>query len=153
MIPAGQITEHFTWREATMSRLARKAGIDNSPPPELHAAIRRTAEGLEAIRTLAGVPIIVTSWYRSPATNALARGETTSQHVLGQAADIEALGMSASALAQLIDGHRDVVRFDQLILEYPPDGWVHVSFISPHSRPRQMALTRVPGEWLKGIQA
>lgn len=147
------LSPNFTWREVTASRAAIKAGISNQPPAELHEAIRLTAHGLERIRDIAGRPIIVTSWYRSPAVNRLVGGSPTSQHVLGEAADIECHGMSASDLATLIEAHRDVIRYDQMILEYPPDGWVHVSFVPASRHPRLLALTRVPGEYLRGVHA
>ena len=55
----------------------------------------------------------------------------SSQHVLGQAADIEVLGVSNLELSDWINTN---LEYDQLILEFynekegPHSGWVHVSF-------------------------
>lgn len=145
-----QLSPHFTLAEFTASQVAARRGIPNDPPVELYAALKRTAEGLERIREIVGGPIIITSGYRSPHLNQAIGGAISSQHVLGQAADIRVPGMTAEQLARRIDENRQEIRYDQLILEYPPSGWVHVSFVQ---HPRLIALTKVPGEYLRGIQA
>ncbi len=43
---------------------------------------------LEGARTLAGIPFIITSGYRSPAHNAAVGGKPDSAHLEGRAADI-----------------------------------------------------------------
>lgn len=77
-------------------------------------------------------PVTVSSGYRSPKVNAKAGGASTSQHVRGQAADMEIPGVSNYEVALWISKNLD---FDQLILEFytpgePNSGWVHVSYNS-----------------------
>ena len=92
-------------------------------------ALMRTAQGLERIRALLGHPIHVNSGYRSPEVNAAVGSKPTSQHMKGEAADIivrqhyEALKWIAGNLP-----------FDQLIDEFPPRGWIHVSYSPAHRR-------------------
>ncbi len=146
-----QLSPHFTLSEFTASQIASRRGIPNDPPIELYPALRRTAEGLERIREIVGGPIIITSGYRCIELNQILKSDNTSQHVLGEAADIYVPGLPAANLAQRIDANRAEIQFDQLILEYPPNGWVHVSF--SNRKPRMLALTKVPGQYLRGIQA
>lgn len=145
-----QLSPHFTLAEFVASQTATRRGIPNDPPVELYPALKLTADGLERIREIVGGPIIITSGYRSPHLNQAIGGALSSQHVLGQAADIRVPGMSPELLAKRIDQNRHEIRHDQLILEYPPDGWVHVSFVA---HPRLIALTRTRDEYLRGIQA
>jgi hypothetical protein len=79
------------------------------------------AEVLEQVRELIKSPIVVSSGYRSPALNVAVGGASKSAHVQGLAADINAVGMSARDLAQMIAA--SPILFDQLIYE---GTWVHV---------------------------
>ena len=65
-----QLTQHFTLAELTKSTTAQRLRLDNTPPPELMPRLVRTAEMLERIRSTLGVPVVVTSGYRSRAVNA-----------------------------------------------------------------------------------
>lgn len=55
---------------------------------------------LQALRDYLGVPIIVTSGYRSPEHNRAVRGAPNSRHLTGEAADIVAPGVSLQELAK-----------------------------------------------------
>jgi uncharacterized protein YcbK (DUF882 family) len=55
----------------------------------------RLLDALEQLRALAGKPVVVTSGYRSPATNAGAEGSGKSEHMTGRAADFRIPGLSA----------------------------------------------------------
>lgn len=102
-----QLTPHFTLAELTASTKARAHDLDNTPPPEIVPRLVRTAEMLERIRSTLGVPVIVTSGYRSQAVNRLVGGVATSDHTQGHAADIVAPAYGtplqiARALAPLV---------------------------------------------------
>ena len=129
------LSPHFTLAEFVVSDTAARRGIDNDPPAELLHALKRTAQGLEAVRVrLGGAPIIVTSGYRSPALNAAVGGQPSSQHTRGEAADFIAprFGSPTEVAAALRDSGVD---YDQLILEF--GRWVHISF---SQAPRHQAL-------------
>jgi len=133
------LSPHFTLAEFTVSQMAERLGIDNDPPAELLPALKRTAQGLEAVRLRLGMaPITITSGYRSLALNRTLRSSDRSQHVKGEAADFicPRFGTPTEIVAALRDSG---IEYDQLILEFANKGrgWVHVSFAD---HPRQMAL-------------
>lgn len=136
---------HFTLSELCASQTADRLGLDNTPSPEIIANLTALCHGLEMIRALIGVPVHISSGYRSSQVNRAVRGQPGSQHCLGQAADITAPNYGdAKSLLKVILAHK--LPFDQAILEYykpatltePARGWVHVSFVK--GTPRQQAL-------------
>lgn len=129
------LSPHFTLAEFVVSDTAARRGIENDPPADLLHALKRTAQGLEAVRVrLGGAPIIISSGYRCPALNAAVGGQPSSQHTRGEAADFIAprFGSPTEVAAALRDS---VVDYDQLILEF--GRWVHISF---SQAPRHQAL-------------
>lgn len=126
-------SKHFTVAEMTKSNTAIRLGLNNIPTPGADSALRALcAEILEPIRNALGV-VRVSSGYRCPALNAAVKGDSSSAHVRGEAADIEVDGLSNLDLAAWIKNSGLI--FDQCILEMyspgePHSGWVHVS----HSR-------------------
>lgn len=129
------LSPHFTLDELTFSQTAERLGINNDPGPEVLAALKRTATGLEAVRVrLGGAPIIISSGYRAPAVNAAVGGSATSQHMRGEAVDFTAprFGPPRAVVDALADSD---VPYDQLILEF--GRWVHISF---SMQPRRHAL-------------
>jgi hypothetical protein len=133
------LSQHFTLDEFILSAEASRGGIKNDPPAELFPALKRTAQGMEAVRVrLGGLPIIISSGYRSLALNRALKSRDTSQHVKGEAADFicPRFGGPANIVAALKDSD---VPYDQLILEFAQQGrgWVHVSF---SASPRRQAF-------------
>lgn len=128
-----RLTEHFTLAELTRSATAKRLGLDNTPNAAVLNELRATAELLERIRSTLGVPMIVTSGYRSPAVNRAVGGVTSSDHIAGQAADFVAPRygspyLIASLLAPLVS----TLGIGQLILEgVKGKQWVHVSTRRP----------------------
>lgn len=122
---------HFTLAELTRSPTARALGIKNDPPADVVERLRALVVNiLDPLREAVGRPITVNSGYRAPGLNLRVGGASSSQHVLGEAADIECAALSTAALARKIVALR--LPFDQLILEFhdaatPSSGWVHVS--------------------------
>lgn len=134
------LSAHFSIAEAMKSQTALRLGIDNAPPDDLIPALRNVAERiLEPVRRRYGVPIVPSSWYRSPELNEAIGGKETSQHCKGEAVDFEVPGVSNLELARWIE---ESLWFDQLILEFydgtPHSGWVHCSYVEPR---RGIALT------------
>ena len=124
-----QLSQHFTWDDVTRSQTAARRGISNDLPLELRQNVIWTAQMLERIRGVLGVPMLVTSWYRSLALNRAIGSSDGSDHVRGLAVDFVAPGFGspyrvAAKLAPLVDS----LQIGQLINEYPDaSGWVHVS--------------------------
>ena len=131
-----QLTEHFSLAELTASTTAQRLGLDNTPGEDERRRLLATAEMLERIRSTLGVPVVVTSGYRSPAVNRAVGGATSSDHARGQAADILAPGFGspylvAKTLAPLVQ----VLGIGQLICEgVKGKAWVHVSTRLPEKQ-------------------
>jgi hypothetical protein len=136
------LSTHFTLAEFTVSQTADRHGVDNTPPLEIIEALKYTAQGLEGVRILLGVPILISSGYRCLALNRRIGSKDTSQHVKGEAADFTAPGFGGptTVMTRILESGLD---YDQCILEYATDpkrpgrGWVHMSFTR---KPRHQAL-------------
>lgn len=132
------LSKYVTLKEATQSDTAVKAGIDNNPTPDVLEIMRHTAENLfDPIREHFGVPIGVSSFFRSPALNRAIRGAADSQHVRGQAIDINGHIYGNVLNSEIFNFIKDELEYDQLIWEFgdsrEPD-WVHVSLTDGHNR-------------------
>ena len=130
--------KYFSINELTRSATAARLGIDNSPTTAVKKNLEKLInEVLDPLREAWGAPIIVTSGYRSPKLNKAVGGSKTSQHVLGQAADIKTVGDKPEnnkklfELAKKLIGEGKIV-VGQLIDEYRYD-WVHISTVGGHT--------------------
>ena len=132
--------KHFTIKELTNSSTAKSKGIDNTPTREVVGNLTVLVDKvLDPLREAYGKPIKVNSGYRCPKLNKAVGGSATSQHVLGQAADIT--GGSKAENKKLFDLLRSLkLHFDQLILE---NGgvWVHVS-CGPRNRRQVLSISK-----------
>ena len=155
------LSPHFSLKEMTDSQTAVKHGIANIPTPEAVENLRRLCEGtLEPLREAIGLPIIVTSGYRTKALNAmLAHASDRSQHMQGRAADfyISSAGFrfqdssfksEPTRRELLIKAFREILQnpkidFDRLIL-YP--SFIHVSYVSKEKNRRGILLARSDGK-------
>ena len=130
------LSPHFDLSEFLRSDTAQRLGIDMTPlPPVVAALTALCAHVLEPLRAHLGVPIHVISGYRPLRLNTAIGGARTSQHMVGQAADIRVDGMSPVQLCHAVIAWG--VPFDQLISEF---GWTHVSF-NPAGKQRDQVLT------------
>lgn len=134
------ISEHFTWKEVIYSSTAARLNINNEIPLELRAAAINTARNMEKVRELLGSPIFVDSWYRGPALQALPQFyNPSSQHPKAEAIDFISTYGSPLDICKKILKFRELILFDQLILEHT---WVHISFCSdPTVKPRGQTLS------------
>jgi len=129
------LSPHFTEDEFTQSQTAAREGIDNSIPPDLLPAAKRTAFGLELVRTLLNSnAVLISSGYRCPALNAKVGGSRLSQHMLCEAADFTC--PTYGTPWQIIKAiKQSTIPYDQVIVEF--SRWVHISFTD---NPRKQAL-------------
>ena len=141
------LSPHFKLREFVASRKAEEHGIDNTPPNEAVEKLRRLCEGcLEPLREALGLPVVVTSGFRTKLLNdLLAHSSERSQHMQGCAADFyvreivgQARNEGLSHRELLIKAFREIltnpkIDFDQLIL-YPT--FIHVSYVSKEKNRR-----------------
>lgn len=118
---------YFTIKELSFSLTAAKLNIVNVPDSFIKENLTALVDNvLDPLRDAFGHPISVTSGYRSDRLNIAVGGSPTSQHLLGQAADISAGSKQGNKdlfkLIQSLD-----LPFDQLIDEHNYS-WIHVSF-------------------------
>jgi hypothetical protein len=137
-----KLSTHLDLSEVIRSDSAKRNGISNMPTGEHIANFMLLAEKIfEPIREHFGVPIHISSGYRSKELNAKIGGSATSQHCKGQAVDID-MDNSANGVtnADVFNYIKDNLPFDQLIWEFGnednPD-WVHVSYVE---KPRKQIL-------------
>ena len=118
--------KYFTIKELCRSTTADRKGIDNRCGSDTEANLTALVDSvLDPLREWYGKPIIVNSGYRCPALNKAVGGATTSQHMSGQAADIDTGDRQQNKL--LFEHIRKNLPFDQLIDE-SNFAWVHVSY-------------------------
>ena len=132
-----KMTENFSLEEMTVSEIAERRGLDNTPNATEITNLMRTAALLEQVRELIKKPIIVNSAFRSKAVNDAVGSKDTSQHRIGCAADIIVPGMTPKQVVQAcIDAD---IAYDQIIEEF--SSWTHISVPDMPSRPpRRQAL-------------
>ena len=115
------------------SQTAARRGIDNTPPPVVVERLQALCVNvLEPLRALARAPIHITSGYRSQRLNRAIGGASTSQHVLGEAADLVMPGLGSGEIFNLI--RRSGLDFDQMIEE---GTWIHLSYTTRRPNRRE----------------
>lgn len=143
-----QLTPHFTLSELTRSSTAERLGLVNTPDATALANLQRTAHMLEGIRAhLGGKPIIVTSGYRGRKVNEAVGGATSSDHLAGQAADIQVPSFGKPYdVAKALAAELDRLGIGQIIYEVNGNSrWVHVSTRVP-AKPANRVITIVVGK-------
>lgn len=125
-----RLSNNLTLAEVTKSATAKRKGISNEPTIEHLENLKALALNIfQPLRDYFGVPITVSSGYRSADLNKLIGGSTTSQHCKGEAIDIDVYGNLTNA--DVFSYLREHTNFDQLIWEFgdekQPD-WVHCSY-------------------------
>jgi zinc D-Ala-D-Ala carboxypeptidase len=128
-----KLSNYVSLAEVTRSDTAKRKGIDNSPTPE-HLENLKTisAEVFDKVREHFGVPIFISSGYRSAALNKAIGGSTSSDHSHGRALDLDQDGHGNGVTnADVFNFIKNNLEFDQLIWEFGssqnPD-WVHVGY-------------------------
>ena len=129
-----KISKHISYKEGTYSQTALRRNLDNTPNEEQLKCMKGVAENLfEPLREWVGGPIKINSFFRGEPVNTAIGGSKYSQHMKGQAIDIDdTFGHKANA--EMFHYIKDNLDFDQMIWEFGDDDnpdWVHVSYVSP----------------------
>lgn len=146
-----KLTKHFTLEELCVSQEATRRGIPNLPSPRSIENLKQLCISvLEPLRDCFGA-FTPTSCYRSPELNRAIGGSLLSQHMEGKAAD---LILNNVKLSKLFNWIVDNIDFDQVIREFPPGGWVHVSYDEDRQRGSKLVALRDDGRTVyKGVDA
>lgn len=125
-----KLSPNFTLDELTVT----SRNVRNEPNEAEIAHLRALAVNiLQPLRDALGKPVTINSAFRSESVNRLVGGSSTSQHRLGQAADIRVDGMTSRQVCKKIVELK--LPYDQLIEEF--GRWTHVSH-GPRNRRQQM---------------
>ena len=139
-----KLSQNFKLKEFEKSFVAKRKNIDNCVhDKETFKSLEKLCKNIvQPIRNYQKIPFSPNSGYRSITLNRYIGSSDTSQHVLGQAVDLEIPGVNNEELFNFIKDELDI---DQVILEYydgvdPSSGWVHVSYVSNKDN-RNRAMT------------
>jgi hypothetical protein len=149
-MPTVMLSDHFSYQEMTYSETASREGLSNKPDKAALTNLQRLAEVMEKVRAICGdFPVTITSGYRSPEVNAATGGSSTSAHMYGLACDFIIPGFGDPLdVCQAIEPRMDELEIDQLINEYPEDGWIHLGL--SEGEPRCQCLTITNGGTTEG---
>ena len=136
-----QLSKNLALAEVIRSETAKRKGISNMPTPQHIENFKKLAENVfQPIREHFGVPIHISSGYRSKVLNTAVGGSLSSQHCSGEAIDIDMDGTSITN-KQIFDFIKENLNFDQMIWEFGTDtnpDWVHVSYESSGKQRKQI---------------
>jgi hypothetical protein len=136
------LSRNLTLLEMTRSDMAKRKGVSNQPTPEhIENMIILANKIFQPIREHFDVPIYISSGYRSATLNKKIGGSKSSQHLTGEAIDIDMDGHPHVTNVEVFNFIKENLNFDQLIWEYgnttAPD-WVHVSYRTTGTNRRQV---------------
>ena len=136
------LSKNISLEEAISSQAATRLKINNKPSAEIQNKLKITAEKvIQKVRDHFGQPIRISSGYRSPKVNKAVGGSKTSQHMTGEAYDIQ--GTNGITNAQIFEYIKQNLLFDQLIWEFGTTknpAWVHVSYREGRNRKQVLII-------------
>lgn len=137
------LSKHVTRAEFERSDAAINYSIPNTmDSTQLANAILICEKVFEPLRRYVGKPIRVNSGFRSFAVNKRIGGSKTSQHMKGEAMDLD---IDAEAFIYI----KNNLDFDQLIWEFGNDDepqWVHVSYSKVRNKKQVLKAKKVAGK-------
>ena len=144
------LSTNFTLEELIHSNNAKQKGLKNEPTQDHIENLKLLCEYvLEPIREKIGCPLFMSSGFRSEKVNALVGGSKTSQHILGQAADIQIFDKTKTntdlfnTIVEMVKNNE--LQVGQVIWEFGEDipNWVHVSLPTSRHRNEIMRASNV----------
>jgi len=144
-----ELSKSFTLNELTKSQEATRLGIENIPNETHIENLKILCEKiLQPLRDYYGLPVSISSGYRSVALCEAIGSSAKSQHTKGQAADFEIFGVANKDVADFIIQNLD---YDQCILEFwneneSNSGWIHCSYSKESNRKQYLKAQKVSGK-------
>jgi hypothetical protein len=144
------LSKYATLDECSRSVTASRLGIDNNPPVEVRDNLREVCSKVfDPCREFVGGPLAIASGYRSPKLNKAVGGSKTSEHMVGQALDIDCDTFGNKTNAELFYFIKDNLEFNQLIWEFGTDKnpeWIHVSYSRLHNKKQILKASKIKGK-------
>mgnify|MGYP006921438617 FL=1 len=114
------ISKYLNYEEATKSQTATRLGIKNEPNTQQLEAMKYVAVNVfDKVREFVGGPLHASSFFRSEKLNAAIGGSSkTSQHMKGEAIDIDCDTFGHGTNQGIFDYIRVNLEYDQVIGEY-----------------------------------
>ena len=139
-----KLSAHFTLHELLASQTATRKNITEQfdPPEEIIDNLTFLCENLlEKLRVLNGsTPLILSSGYRCPRLNTAIGGVKNSQHMKGQAADVD-FGSKQANKVFFDRIRKSNLVFDQLLNEFG-FSWVHISITKDGNRQQVLDISK-----------
>jgi len=137
------ISKHISLKEGMFSQTATRRDLDNTPNEEQLDNMKLIGEKVfEPLREWVGGPIKINSFFRGLPLNTAIGGAKSSQHMKGQAMDIDdTFGHATNA--EMYKWVKENLDFDQMIWEFGTDenpNWVHISYVSPEKNRNRCLL-------------
>lgn len=149
-MPEKKLSKYVTEAEGWKSDTAARLKISNVPDAATIEKMKYVAtEIFDKVREFAGGPLHVNSFYRSPELNAAIKGSKSSQHMKGEAIDMDCDQFGNSTNEAIFHYIKDNLDFDQLIWEYPDKegtpSWIHCSKVSYKKNRKQVLVALSTG--------
>jgi hypothetical protein len=126
-----KITAHVKLSEACVTN----TGFPNEPNEEQINNLKLVCSNIfEKARNHFGFPMYISSGFRCEAVNTKVGGKHNSQHLKGQALDVDCDIYGKITNEELFNWIKDNCEYDQLIFEGGKKGWIHMSYNEGHNR-------------------
>ena len=142
-----KLSKNLSLSEVTKSNTALRKGIDNNPTEAHIENLKYVAEKVfQPIRDHFGVPIYISSGYRSQALNEAIGGSTRSFHSHGMALDLDQDGRNKGVSnADVFFFIKDCLSYTELIWEFGDENnpnWVHVAIAPGREEEKNTKIAR-----------
>jgi len=141
-----KLSKNLTLKEAIKSNTATRKGIDNTPDQWAINNLKAVAENIfQPMRDHFGVPIGVSSGFRGKDLNKAIGGSKYSQHMIGEALDLDADMYGKVTNAEIFNYVKNNLEWDQMIWEFGNDeepNWVHISYKDDGPNRKQIKRAR-----------
>ena len=146
-----KLSNNLSLAEVIKSTTAKRIGVDNMPNETQLKRLQLIATHVfQPLRNHFKMPINISSGFRGVELNKAIGGSVTSQHMLGEALDIDNDVFGKPTNMEIFLYIRENLPFDQLIYEGGTDknpAWVHVSYTERYpNRKEVLRMKRVNGK-------
>ncbi len=145
-----RISKYVTYQEVTKSNQATALKLANIPNAEQLNNLRLVCTKIfDPLREHFGIPIGISSGFRSVELNSKIGGSKSSQHCQGKALDIDGDIFDGISNKKIFEYIKKSCTFDQLIWEFGSENhpdWVHVSYNEGKNRGQVLRAVKIGGK-------